>query len=111
MTHGELFQHSLYTIYPIVARAWLSGCIGRVRARAKVSCIGRNDSPDIHEGESHFVLLQFRPKIKSEMTPRGVCPDYAEMIPPGVMKGGHFDLLQFWPNIQAEMTPGRVISA
>ena len=33
----------LYTIYPIVARAWLSGfsLIGRVRAQAKVSCIQR----------------------------------------------------------------------
>ena len=29
----------LYTRYPIVARAWPSGCIGRVRARAKESCI------------------------------------------------------------------------
>ena len=30
----------LYTRYPMLSsRAWPSGCIGRVRARAKVSCI------------------------------------------------------------------------
>ena len=33
----EKIGYLVYTRYPIVARAWPSGC--RVRARAKVSCI------------------------------------------------------------------------
>ena len=36
-----IYTYILYIRYPIVARAWPSGCIGRVRvrARAKVSSI------------------------------------------------------------------------